>query len=215
LYLFFHKSLCHTGAVSNSKCCEVRFLKLALIGTHGVGKTTLAYEICSLLKKAHHPVELVAEVARRSPFAVNEATTLEGQLWILHSQIAAELEASSHAAHVVCDRSVLDNYCYLRNKFGRQEPLETWLSWWIESYSLLVAVPPLEEAISPDGFRSQSREFQRRIHDLLGEILQEPAFEKISGRVLWLAPQQRRLWAEGIFAALTPRLLQAQAAAAG
>ena len=27
-------------------------MKLALIGTHGVGKTTLAYEICSLLKKA-------------------------------------------------------------------------------------------------------------------------------------------------------------------
>ena len=42
-------------------------LKLALIGTHGVGKTTLAYEICSLLKKADHNVELVTEVARRSP----------------------------------------------------------------------------------------------------------------------------------------------------
>ena len=63
-------------------------MKLALIGTHGVGKTTLAYEVCSLLKKSHHNVELVAEVARQSPFPVNAETTLEGQLWILHTQIA-------------------------------------------------------------------------------------------------------------------------------
>ena len=67
-------------------------MKLALIGTHGVGKTTLAYEICSLLKKAAHNVELVTEVAQRSPFPINEVTTLDGQLWILHAQIAKELD---------------------------------------------------------------------------------------------------------------------------
>jgi Ni2+-binding GTPase involved in maturation of urease and hydrogenase len=39
-------------------------LKLALIGTHGVGKTMLAIEICSLLQKADYNVELVTEVAR-------------------------------------------------------------------------------------------------------------------------------------------------------
>jgi len=94
-------------------------LKLALIGTHGVGKTTLAYETCSLLKKSGANVELVTEVARQSPFPVNEATTLEGQLWILHAQIAAELEAARRAPQVICDRAVLDNYCYLVNKFGR------------------------------------------------------------------------------------------------
>ncbi len=60
-------------------------MKLALIGTHGVGKTTLVYEVCSLLKKSHHNVELVTEVARQSPFPVNAETTLGGQLWILHA----------------------------------------------------------------------------------------------------------------------------------
>jgi molybdopterin-guanine dinucleotide biosynthesis protein len=43
-------------------------LKLQLIGAHGVGKTTLAYEICTVLKKAGHDVELATEVTRRSPF---------------------------------------------------------------------------------------------------------------------------------------------------
>jgi len=72
-------------------------LKLALIGTHGVGKTTLAYELCSLLKKADHNVELVTEVARQSPFPVNAATTLEGQLWILHAQIPrSSMRRASH-----------------------------------------------------------------------------------------------------------------------
>jgi ABC-type cobalamin/Fe3+-siderophores transport system ATPase subunit len=86
-------------------------LKLALIGAHGVGKTTLAYEICTLLKKARHDVELATEVMRRSPFPLNEPTTFEEQLWILHTQIAQELDVSTRARHLICDRSVLDNYC--------------------------------------------------------------------------------------------------------
>jgi hypothetical protein len=187
-------------------------LKLALIGTHGVGKTTLAYEICSLLKKADYNVELVTEVARRSPFPVNEGTTLEGQLWILHAQIAAELEASARAPHVICDRSVLDNYAYLANKFGRQPQLEPWLSWWMDTYSLLVAVPPLADGIPPDGFRSENLEFQQRIHGLIGELLEEPPFQKLGDRVLWLDRRDRRVWGELIFAATTPRLRSAEQA---
>ena len=181
-------------------------MKVALIGTHGVGKTTLAYEICSLLKKADHHVELVTEVARRSPFPVNEATTLEGQLWILHAQIAAELEAAARAPHVICDRSVLDNYCYLVNKFGRQPQLEQWLAWWMNTYSLLVAVPPLADGIPPDGFRSENLEFQHRIHDLLGELLAESPFYPLRDRVLWLERRDGRVWGELIFAASAPLL---------
>jgi AAA domain len=181
-------------------------LKLALIGTHGVGKTTLAYEICSLLKKADHNVELVTEVARRSPFPINEGTTIEGQLWILHSQIARELDASSRAEHLICDRAVLDNYCYLVNKFGRQRQLEQWLSWWMESYSLLVSVPPMADGIPPDGFRSENLEFQERIHDLIGEMISEPQFAAHQDRVLWLDRRDRRVWGEMIFAATGPLL---------
>ena len=192
-------------------------MKLALIGTHGTGKTTLAFETCSLLKKADYNVELVTEVARRSPFPVNEATTLEGQLWILHAQIAAELDAAARAPHVICDRSVLDNYCYLVNKFGRQAQLEAWLEWWLGTYSLLVGVPPLADGIPPDGFRSESLEFQQRIHEVLEELLEEPRFAQFRDRVLWLERRDRRVWGERIFAATGPLLRaapQAQGVAA-
>jgi AAA domain-containing protein len=181
-------------------------LKLALIGTHGVGKTTLAYETCSLLKKAHYNVELVTEVARQSPFPVNAATTLEGQLWILHAQIAAELNASRRAPHIICDRSVLDNYCYLVNKFGRQPQLEAWLEWWMESYALLVGVPSAFDEITPDGFRSEDRIFQRRIHDLLNELLSVPPFSRVRKNVIWLEAGDRHAWGERIFAAALPLL---------
>jgi thymidylate kinase len=181
-----------------------RSLKLALIGTHGVGKTTLAFEVCSLLKKAGHNIELVTEVARRSPLPVNEATTMEGQLWILHAQIAAELDAAARAPHVICDRSVLDNYCYLLNKFGRQPQLEQWLSWWMGTYSLLVAVPPMADGVPPDGFRSENLEFQHRIHELLGEVLAESPFDRLSDRVVWLERRERRAWGKLIFAAAAP-----------
>jgi nicotinamide riboside kinase len=184
--------------------------KIALIGTHGVGKTTLAYEICTLLKKADHNVELVTEVVRRSPLPVNEATTLEGQLWILHTQIAAELEAAARGSNVVCDRSVLDNYCYLVNKSGRQTELEPWLARWMETYSLLVAVPPLASGILADGFRAQDAAFQRRIHDLLILLLATPPFSNISKRVLWLEPREQRVWGERIFAAAAPLLPPAE-----
>lgn len=189
-------------------------MKLALIGTHGVGKTTLAYEICSLLKKAGQNVELVTEVARQSPFPVNAATTLEGQLWILHAQIAAELAASRRAAHVITDRAVLDNYCYLVNKFGRQPQLESWLAWWMDSYSLLVGVPPVEGGIPSDGFRSEDRAFQQRIHELLGELLASPPFNRLRAPLLWLEAHERNAWAEQIFAAASPLLNSAASARA-
>lgn len=186
-------------------------MKLALIGTHGVGKTTLAYEVCSLLKKSHHNVELVAEVARQSPFPVNAETTLEGQLWILHAQIAAELEAGPRAPVVITDRAVLDNYCYLVNKFGRQPHLETWLSWWMETYSLLIGVPIAEEGIPRDGFRSEDRAFQLRIQELLIELLASAPFNNLPSPVIWLDVRDRSKWAERIVGAAAPLIEDASA----
>jgi nicotinamide riboside kinase len=186
-------------------------LKLALIGTHGVGKTTLVFEVATLLKKANHNVELVTEVARRSPFPVNEATTLDGQLWILHAQIAAEMEAAARAPNVICDRAALDNYCYLVNKFGRQAHLEQWLEWWMNTYSMLVCVPPAD-GIAADGFRSEDIAFQRRIHELLILLLATPPFTRLKDRVVCLERREQRVWGERIFAAVAPLLAKQEAA---
>ncbi|MFQ5695777.1 MAG: AAA family ATPase [Terriglobia bacterium] len=195
--------------------------KVALIGTHGVGKTTLAYDVCALLKKQGHNVELVTEVVRRCPFPANDGTTLEGQLWILHQQIADELIAASRAPYVLCDRSVLDNYCYLVNKCGRQPELERWLVQWLETYSLLVGVPLVRESIYAEGFRqpvlddnfrATDRAFQQRIDALLKELLTEAPFEPFAERVLWLDGIRQSQWADTALVALEKPSVPARAA---
>jgi thymidylate kinase len=148
-------------------------MKVAIIGTHGCGKTALAFSLCTELQKRGHRVELVVEMARRSPFPINEATSEASQLWILHRHIAAELEAISRADTVVCDRSVLDNYAYYCHKFGRQTYLDALVEHWIATYTLLVKVPIVDEWLIADGVRSTDRTFQAEIDRLVETLLIE------------------------------------------
>ena len=66
-------------------------MKLALIGTHGVGKTTLCFELAARLKRRNLDVEIVREVARRCPLPINQQTTVRAQEWILLTQMALEI----------------------------------------------------------------------------------------------------------------------------
>ena len=85
-------------------------MKIAFIGTHGVGKTTLCFELAAALKRLDMSVDLVKEVARECPLPINRETTQEAQNWILHSQIAREIELAPHFDAIICDRAVLDNW---------------------------------------------------------------------------------------------------------
>jgi hypothetical protein len=116
---------------------------------------------------------------------------------------------------VITDRAVLDNYCYLVNKFGRQPQLESWLAWWMDTYSILIGVPPVEVDIPADGFRSEDRAFQHRIHDLLIDLLASAPFNNLRAPVMWLDPAKRRGWAEHIFHAAAPFLAPSAVARAG
>ena len=72
--------------------------KIAFIGTHGVGKTTLCYDLAAALKKQGLGVDIVKEVARLSPLPINRQTSLEAQLWILTTQIAEEIRSAAKVA---------------------------------------------------------------------------------------------------------------------
>ena len=84
-------------------------MKIAFIGTHGVGKTTLCFELAALLKKRDKTVEMVREVARFCPLPINRDTTVAAQSWILHTEIAEELVAEHKPELLFCDRSVPDD----------------------------------------------------------------------------------------------------------
>jgi broad-specificity NMP kinase len=171
--------------------------KIAFIGTHGVGKTTLCYGLASRLKRRDVSIEVVHEVARRCPLPINEETSIAAQSWILHTQIAEELVAQARYPVVICDRSVLDNYVYLLLAAGRQDALERLMESWIRSYDLLVHVP-IVELLSPDGIRAQDPAFQRAVDERLVRELKDRGLSAIDldpgRRADWLDTVEQEAW---------------------
>lgn len=165
-----------------------RRLKVAFVGTHGVGKTTLCFDLASQLKRLDLGVDLVKEVARRCPLPINEETTLDAQEWILHTQVAEEIAAQAMYEVVICDRSVLDNYAYLVTRVGRRPSLDALVGDWIEGYDALFKVPVIE-APSFDGKRAVSRSFQMEIDATLERLI-----DAFSVDVIRLDPADREGW---------------------
>ncbi len=147
-------------------------MKIAFIGTHGVGKTTLCFDLAAALKRQSVNVDIVKEVARLSPLPINRKTSLDAQTWIFMTQVAEEIRSASHHDVVVCDRSVLDNYAYMMFACGRQRPFERFMDHWMKTYDLLFKVPVSGEA-SPDGVRDTDEFFVRSIDQLVDTLLAE------------------------------------------
>ncbi|MEL7058504.1 MAG: ATP-binding protein [Acidobacteriota bacterium] len=175
-------------------------VKVAFIGTHGVGKTTLCYGLAAQLKAADVALDVVGEIARRSPLPINRRTTAAAQQWILHTQIAEELVASSRAELVICDRSVLDNFVYLRLSSGPHAELDRLVSWWTSTYDLLVHVP-IVGGLRADGLRSTDPTFQRAVDE---ELRREITTRRLD--VLDLRGVEREEWLERASAAARRRL---------
>lgn len=146
-------------------------MKIAFIGAHGVGKTTLCFELAARLKRLDLSVDMVKEVARACPLPINRETSLEAQAWILHSQIAQEIAAEAAFQAVICDRSVLDNYAYMVHRVGRRPEYDILVRRWVTTYGGLFKVPILQ-APSFDGTRDLSHTFQAEIDRVLDQLLE-------------------------------------------
>jgi thymidylate kinase len=167
-------------------------MKVAFIGTHGVGKTTLCFELAAALKREGIHVDIVKEVARLSPLPINQKTSLEAQSWIFFSQMAEEIRASSQNDVLVCDRSVLDNYAYLLLACGRQLPIERFMHHWMKSYDLLFKVP-FSGTLAEDGVRDTDAQFAAAVDELVDKLLAERGLPHER-----LEPGKRSTWIERV-----------------
>lgn len=170
-------------------------MKVAFIGTHGVGKTTLCYDLAALLKRRNVHVDIVKEVARLSPLPINRQTSLEAQTWILATQVAEEIRSASQHEVVVCDRSVLDNYAYMVFAAGRQKPIERFVEYWMKTYDLLFKVP-MAGAAPVDGVRDTDEFFRHTIDKLVDELLAEkklPCERLVGDHDAWIATVRERV----------------------
>ena len=178
-------------------------MKVAFIGTHGVGKTTLCYDLAAALKKRDLTVELVREVARECPLPINRETTLKAQSWILHTQIAWELQAEAKADVVFCDRAVLDNFCYMRRAFAGapyEAVLEALVRSWTTTYDALFKVPIVGDPRF-DGVRDTDLAFQREIDGSIDQTLAAWGVRHFA-----LDPERRDEWGALVLDALLLRL---------
>ena len=178
-------------------------MKVAFIGTHGVGKTTLCYDLAAALKKRDLTVELVREVARECPLPINQETTLKAQAWILHTQIAWELQAEAKADVVFCDRAVLDNFCYMKRAFsgGAEEAvLESLVRSWTRTYDGLFKVPIVGDPRF-DGVRDTDLAFQHEIDRSIQQTLTAWGVPYVA-----LDPARRAEWSTHVLDTLLPRL---------
>lgn len=152
--------------------------KIALSGTHGVGKTTLAHQICIALKELQVNSTVIEEKARSCPFPINEKATVDTEIWMVHTQIRSELEAKAKRYEAaIIDRCSLDAivYWYDRNVPNLYfESLQRAALQWLEmEYDLLILVEPSSDTdpFAVDAVRDSSIEYRNRIRDLFREYI--------------------------------------------
>ncbi len=165
-------------------------MKIAFVGSHGVGKTTLCFDLAAQLKRRGLNADMVKEVARGSPLPVNRKTSREAQLWILTTQVAEEIRALSHSSVVVCDRAALDNYAYFFLACGRDAAVEKFVDMWMKTYDLLIRVPVIAQP-QDDGFRDTDAVFVREVDRKVSALLAASRTEFLD-----LEAVPRAQWAE-------------------
>jgi nicotinamide riboside kinase len=147
---------------------QMRFgkIKLAFLGTQGTGKTTAVMDLATRLKKAGYDVDVVTEVARKSPYPINEGATVQSQLWIFANMLNQEI--ISKADITIYDRTLLDVFEYtFRISHDDAELLRPFIQEWMKTYDLLFYMEPRVGYLKKDGKRSTDKKFQKVIKDMM------------------------------------------------
>ena len=152
------------------------------------------------MKRRNSDIELVREVARRCPLPINQDTTVAAQEWILLTQIAWEIEAAASHDVVLCDRSVLDNYCYMVHAASTSPVWERLFDYWIPTYDHLVYVPVWSRP-SYDGVRAVDPAFQQQIDLLLEGMIVARGLQPLR-----LDPDRCDEWGSDILDTLLPEI---------
>lgn len=158
-------------------------MKIAIIGTHGVGKTTLAYQIASEAKRRGKNAIVINEVARRCPFPLNEHFDPDGAHWIITSQINRELDAKAQKTEmIVCDRSAYDPVCYLQARGYDVEDflnLEGFAYEWMKTYDHIFYSIPSWQKLIDDGVRSIDINFQKEVDEHFLDFVTDFGHKKV------------------------------------
>lgn len=158
--------------------------KIAITGTHGVGKTTLAHQLCVCLKERQINTVVIEEKARACPFPLNESASVDTEIWMVHSQIRAELDAKARRYDVaITDRCSLDAIVYWNDRnlkspyFNLLEKAS--IQWAEHEYEHIILVEPSSDTdfFAVDAVRDSGISYRNRIRDLFRTYLDQLSFE--------------------------------------
>lgn len=144
-------------------------MKIGILGTHGVGKTTLATKFFSYCTERSKNVRIIHEVVRDCPFGLHDNQSVDTVSWITTKQIGLELDAKAKGADIIiCDRTSIDPMMYLYAKVGVNidayaQSLSEMAHSWLGTYDTLIFVRPTNREIVPDGFRDVNKSFQNAV----------------------------------------------------
>ena len=142
-------------------------MKIAIVGSHGVGKSTLSKNLAKILNLPIIP-DIVVEAYHKG-FTINENTPLETQFWLFAKQL--ELERN-FADHWIADKCLIDYSVYGDVLLSDQRAKEL-LSEMIQRNSQydFVFYLPIEFPIEDDGIRSTDPQFQASVDSRFLEVL--------------------------------------------
>src|SRR3989344_5821850 len=154
-------------------------MKLAIVGTHSTGKTTLISTLAKAFESQGKRVVIVPEMARLCPFPINEGTTAEAQKWILEKQISEENSFDDSEAVVICDRATIDNFAYFFRhcaQFKPEEDLAPWEALAVDhasTYDAIFKTQKLAIAAEADGDRAVGEVFRQEMDDIITRLLEK------------------------------------------
>jgi nicotinamide riboside kinase len=142
-------------------------IKIAIVGTHFIGKSTLCNNLLEYLNSEGFNAGLIEEVVRHCPYPVNEMATLKAQDWILKEQKRREEELEKKHDVIVMDRGVIDNFAYwmrvadiINLDQEKIEEREKEVFEHSKSYDMLIFLQPFDSnKIKNDDFRSINPEW--------------------------------------------------------
>ena len=120
--------------------------RIAIIGTHCSGKTTICSELSSFYRKKNINIGVCEEVARKSWFLGRKIALPELEIELLGMQVSEEMRATLNYDVVLCDRSVIDIVVYSRMFFSNQsnpkaismlKSIEAFAKFYVSTYDII------------------------------------------------------------------------------
>lgn len=154
-------------------------MKIAIIGTHSTGKTTLLHHLSEQLQKNGRHTIILPEYARLCPFPINEDATIATQQWIQEQQISEEQVVNHATAVLLCDRATIDNFAYLHRIARQKNILQSIIEWekraadHMATYDMIFKTTKLPIDAVADGKRSTDEAFRTEIDILIHELLRK------------------------------------------